>query len=262
MTLPTSTRVARSSDAPVPVPRLPRQEAVLEALAARGVDLRPSADEDAEAFEARIETALMAHFRDLPGEESFTALHEYARDELLETVRRCLGSRRAELDPAEALQDVFVNVYRYAGSFRDEQPRSFRVWSSVIARNVVRRKLSRRRRLSLEDLPEGWSEPADPRRGPVLRLCCEEERRAITEAWGIVLRRYLAAYESLSPRDRRALDLIEVQGLSYAEGARRLEVGLSNMKMILFRARKRIRQHIACSLGAALAAADAERLAG
>lgn len=262
MSSPTIHAVARPEVAPVPVPRLPRQRSVLAELAGRGVALEPVDGEEPERFEARLETALMACFRDRPCEETFEALYEYAAGELLETVRRCIGSRRAQLDAAEVLQDVFVNVYRYAGSFRDERPKSFRVWSAVIARNVVRRKLGSRSRLSLEDLPDGWSEPADPRRGPVLRLCCEEERRGIEEAWALVLSRYLAAYELLSPRDRVALDLVEVQGLSYAEAARRLEVGLSNMKMILFRARKRVRGHIAAALGGVLAAGPEGRLAG
>jgi DNA-directed RNA polymerase specialized sigma24 family protein len=61
----------------------------------------------------------------------------------------------------------------------------------------------------------------------------------------IVLVHYAEAYQQLSARDRQALDLIEVQGLSYASACRRLSVGLSNMKMILFRARRRIRARIA-----------------
>lgn len=57
----------------------------------------------------------------------------------------------------------------------------------------------------------------------------------------ILLLHYAAAWEKLSTRDRAALEMIEVQGLSYAEAGRRLKVGRSNMKMIMFRSRKRIR---------------------
>ena len=51
-----------------------------------------------------------------------------------------------------------------------------------------------------------------------------------------------------------ALELIEVQGLSYAEASTRMRVGLSNMKMILFRARQRIRAAISSTLRAGSAA--------
>lgn len=259
VTSQTPTRVAPAAAVPSPTARL--HQRTLDLLAARGVDLEPLPGESVELFEARLETALMACFRDRPCEETFEALHGFASPELCLTVRRCVSSSGPGLDPAEVLQDVFVNIYRYAGSFRDERPRAFRAWSSVIARNVVRRKLGRRSRLSLEDLPEGLGEPADPSRGPVLRLCCEEERHSITEAWQLVLLRYLAAYEELSPRDQQALDLVEVEGRSYADAAAVLGVGLSNMKMILFRARKRIRARICASFGLALAGGEEERLA-
>jgi DNA-directed RNA polymerase specialized sigma24 family protein len=78
-----------------------------------------------------------------------------------------------------------------------------------------------------------------------------EDRRAVLAAWMIVLVHYAEAYEQLSTRDRQALDLIEVQGLSYATACRKLSVGLSNMKMTLFRARRRIRARIAERLEAA-----------
>ena len=52
------------------------------------------------------------------------------------------------------------------------------------------------------------------------------------------------ATQVLGERDRAALHMVEVEGLTYAEAGRRLGVGRSNMKMIMFRSRKRIRAHI------------------
>ena len=243
-------------------PRLPSDLAIRGALEGRGVRLEPEDGEELDIFEARLETALMAHFRDNRSEESFAALYAYAAPALLTSIARSLGSQGARLDPQEILQDVFVNIYRYAAGFRDEQPRSFRVWAGAIARNAARRKHSLRSRLSIHDLPDGVAEPVDPRRGPALSLTCEEERRTITGAWSLVMLYYLAAYEELSPRDRMALDLIEVQGLSYAEGCERLKVGMSNMKMIMFRARKRIRARIAQAMDDSLPAELRQRQAG
>ena len=71
-----------------------------------------------------------------------------------------------------------------------------------------------------------------------------EEEDELKRAWVLLLLHYAQAYQLLSPRDRRALHLIEVEGLSYSEAGKHLGVGRSNMKMIMFRGRKRLRAHI------------------
>lgn len=243
--------------------RLPRNPRVRAALSTRGVSLEPAADETPELFDARLETALMALFRDTRGGEEFEALYEASQPSVLRLILRCSSGHGGRLDPHELTQDVFVNVYRYSGGFRDEQPRSFRVWVGAIARNVVRRQLGARRRLSIHDLPDGVSEPADPRFGPSDRLSIAEERSSIAQSWGILLMHYVVAWKQLSPRDQEALHLIEVEGLSYSEACERLSVGMSNMKMIMFRARKRIRARIAAAMESTLCGSDEDRrLAG
>ena len=149
------------------------------------------------------------------------------------------------IDPQEVCQDTFVNVYRYAASFRDEHPRSFKAWVQAISRNVIHRQLSKAARLSLQDLPEGLSEPETRVAGPAANAQIREERELIARAWGLLMLHYAAAWKELSARDRRALELIEVEGRSYAQAGEILSVGMSNMKMIMFRARRRIRAHIA-----------------
>jgi RNA polymerase sigma factor (sigma-70 family) len=228
----------------LPAVRLPSNAPILRRLQDRGVSMRPLPDEDAEHFESRVETALMALFRDEGGESAFQALHDYASGRLLSWIAGLIGHRRG-LDPLEVLQDAFVNIYRYAKGFRDDGPRSFRVWSRTIVGNLIRRARTHDGAKSLDALPEGVSEPSDRRAGPIDALTEDEDRRSMTNAWLIVLLQYAAAYERLAPRDRLALDLIEVQGLSYAQAGARLKVGLSNMKMIMFRSRRRIRSQIA-----------------
>ena len=228
---------------------------VLRRLAERGVALVALPGEDADRYEARIETALMALVRDGGGESAFQALYDYARGKLYVWIAG-LCARRGP-DPLEVLQDTFVNVYRYAQGFRDDEPKSFRVWSRTIAGNLVRRARAMHANgslRSLDALPAGFQEPADKRRGPVDQLAGDEESRSMLLAWTLVLLQYAAAYEKLGARDRRALDMIEVQGLSYAEASARLGVGLSNMKMIMFRSRRRIRSLIAARFVSARAA--------
>ena len=220
---------------------------ILRQLAMRGVPARRAAGESDEELASRLETAVMALFRDERDELAFQALYEMTRESLLEWISGLLHAR-STADPLEVLQDTFVNIYRYASSFRDEQPRSFRVWSRTIAGNLVRRRARRTREPSWLALPAGIHEPADHRQGPPGLLVRDEQRRSVLGAWMIVLSQYAAAYRDLCARDRVALDLIEVQGLSYGEAGARLCVGLSNMKMIMFRARRRLRARIAVAL--------------
>lgn len=227
---------------------LPHNASVLGRLRQRGVALQLLPEESREAGRARLETALMALFRDEREEAAFAALYEFAQRDLagwIEVLLSGSGRARGLLDPAELVQDTLVNVYRYADGFRDEHPRSFRVWTHTIATNLLRRSCTRRERGAWQALPEGVGEPRDPHGSPTEELERGEDRRSVLGAWMIVLVHYAQAYEELSPRDREALDLIEVQELSYAEACARLRVGLSNMKMILFRARRRIRARIA-----------------
>lgn len=239
---------------------LPHNATVLARLRSRGVALQLLPGETRDLGRARLETALMALFRDEREEAVFGALYEFAQPDLaawIELMLASAGRARQGLDPAELVQDTLVNVYRYADGFRDEQPRSFRVWTHTIATNLLRRSFTRRERTSLQALPEGVCEPRDPRGSPTEELVRREDQRSVLAAWMIVLVHYAEAYERLSARDRAALDLIEVQGLSYATACRKLSVGLSNMKMILFRARRRIRARIAERLESAGAAETA-----
>jgi RNA polymerase sigma factor (sigma-70 family) len=203
----------------------------------------------------------MAMFRDERDEAAFQALYDYARARLLVWIASLIGPRRREPDPLEVLQDAFVNIYRYAGTFRDEDVRSFRVWSRTIAGNLVRRARQPRIARSLDALPEGVGEPVDTGASPAEELVRGEDARAMARAWLIVLLQYAAAYEKLSTRDRLALDMIEVQGLSYAEAGKRLRVGVSNMKMIMFRSRRRIRAIISQRLSMAVNGETELRLA-
>ena len=192
------------------------------------------------------ETRLMTSFRERRGSLEFQALYDFASAGLLNWIAGQVRGRRLTLDPLDLLQDTFVNIYRYAGGFRDERSVSFRVWSRRIAMNVVRRaSLRSGAGIAWQSLAEERHEPADRRSGPSEQLSGGEEARSLDRAWMLLLSLYAAAFATLRDRERTALDLIEIHGRSYAEAAAELGVGPSNMKMIVFRARKRIRNEIA-----------------
>jgi RNA polymerase sigma factor (sigma-70 family) len=221
---------------------------------ARPATLDLPATRTREEGEAGLETACMARFRDRRGSADFQALYDLASPPLLAWITGQVRSRRVALDPIELLQDVFVNIYRYARGFREEQPASFRVWSRRIATNVVRRACLPTSALgSLQALPQGFQEPADLALDPGDSASGVEEMRSLARAWMILLAHYAAAAATLRDRERRALELIEIRDFSYAQAAADLGVGPSNMKMIVFRARKRIRAEIARRLGSASA---------
>lgn len=224
------------------------QELALAALAAHGVLLRPADGEALQGFGDRIDTTLMALFRDGGAPEVFELLYQRARGPVLDLIRRLTGERGLPFDPLELVQDTFVNVYRYAKGFRDEHPASFRAWVRRIAQHTVFRAASRRRSRSLQSLPDGLQEPADERQLPTRGLVEREDTRLLWQSWLIFLEHYSRAYAQLSPRDRRALGLVEVDGLSYEQAARALGVGRSNMKMILFRARGRIQARMRAAM--------------
>jgi len=223
--------------------RLPKHLSALQRLCQRGVALEAGAGESVDEHAARLETELMRAFQENGSSADFEALYDQARGPLLLWIGSLASGRRCGIEPAELLQDTFVNVYRYARSFRASGPRSFRVWSRTIAGNLVRRSRFERRR-SFQDMPEGLQEPTDRQPTPATALLDAEDRRLLERAWILLLSRYAAAYEQLSPRDQRALVLVEVENASYQDACVTLGVGLSNLKMILFRARRRIRAAI------------------
>ena len=202
----------------------------------------PLADDRARDEGVR-ETRLMVAFRERAEPAAFEELYLSSRAGLLTWIQYLLAVRREGGDPADLLQDTFVNIHRYAHTFREDLGDGYRGWARAIAGNVVRRA-SRRRSLSLCSLAELGFEPQDRRAAPELESATREEVLHLGKAWMLVLLHYSRAWGLLSARDREALHMVEVEGLNYAETGERLGVGPSNMKMIVFRARKRLRAHI------------------
>jgi RNA polymerase sigma-70 factor, ECF subfamily len=196
-----------------------------------------------------VDTALMTRFRDTRDPAAFAALYEHSQSSVLLWLRRLLSRDHCPLDPVDLLQDTFVNVFRYSSRFRCEHDGSFRVWVRTIAANALRRQRAGTPRGNLQALPEGLQEPVDLTADPGSHLLGREESDALRTSWLLFLEHYARAFALLSPRDRLALELVEVEGLSYAEAGARLRVGPSNMKMIMFRARQRIQGRMRAAMG-------------
>lgn len=221
---------------------------LIEVLERHGLDPEPVDEEGEFAWENRTATSLMATYRDTRDAEVFEALHRLALPSLERWIVSLLRRSVGHLDAREIAQDALVNVYLYPSSFRDDHAGSFRVWVRTIAGNLVRRSIARARGSALLALPEAGREPADPREGPEPAAVRAEQSSDLLRAWALLVLLYQRAYSELAARDREALRLVEVEDLGYLEAGRRLGVGRSNMKMIVFRARRRIarRLHLEC----------------
>ncbi|MHC4893557.1 MAG: RNA polymerase sigma factor [Planctomycetota bacterium] len=200
-------------------------------------------------------TRLMARFRDSGELEDFERLYAETWQPVLHWIRSLLRQSSARLDAYELLQDTFVNVFRYPRGFRDESPSSFRVWVRTIAGNVLRRAKARMPRETSYEFVDGTAEPASTAVGPAVQAHISEAAEHLRRSMSLLLAFHIEAYLALSPRDQRALELVEVEGHAYIDAAAILGVRASNMKMIVFRARRRLYRRMASRLGVAAAAA-------
>lgn len=230
----------------------------LRLLAAHGAsidDIPGTREGDAAARASALATALMDLYRRTGQSDVFECLVEVAAPQLHVRVRSRLRSLGAQFDPQEVLQDTLVNVYRYPDKFAASRPGAFAAWSSTIVDNVIRRML-RRRRGGVEVICspiEILMQQADRNTpGPYRQASDHEEAADTARSFAILLHCYLQAYRQLTERERFVLQMVEVRQMRYAELAERLCIRPEALKMVVFRARKRVLDRIAQLLAPSL----------
>jgi len=198
----------------------------------RGVDARRDA----------LSTLLMEAFRQTRGRGCFGLLYELNHHHLLVQVAGRLRRYTSKADPRDVLQEVFFNIYRYPHRFNSEREDAFRVWSAMIVRNTVLKHLRAQGRGGRAEVPfEDLSDQPEVRAANPLSGAIESESRAAClSSYFLILDKYLKFYAQLSPREQTALHRVEVGGYSYREAADELEIKLENLKMVIFRARRKI----------------------
>jgi RNA polymerase sigma factor (sigma-70 family) len=195
-----------------------------------------------ESLRDAVSTRLMECFRLTQSRGAFGLLYELNGPHLLIQVSGRLRRYGSHADPGDVLQEVFFNVYRYPHRFDATREDAFRVWSAMIVRNTVLkhlRSLSRsgRAEVPYEDLPE---QPETNEVSPLGGVIQDESREECARVYLNYLQLYLQFYTMLSDRERRALHLVEVEEWSYRQTAAELEIKLENLKMVIFRARRKI----------------------
>ncbi len=189
-----------------------------------------------------ISTLLMEAFRTDRSKSSFGLLYELNSQHLLTQVAARLRRYASKADPHDVLQEVFFNVYRYPHRFDSSREDAFRVWSAMIVRNTVLKHLRSQGRggrleVPFEDLSD---QPETDAANPLTGVMDQESTQECSRVYLTYLHLYLRFYAMLSERERRALHLVEVEGASYKQAAEDIGIKLENLKMVIFRARKKI----------------------
>ena len=189
-----------------------------------------------------VSTRLMECFRGDRDRTCFGLLYELNAQHLFAQVNARLRRYASKADPNDVLQEVFFNVYRYPHRFNSEREDAFRVWSAMIVRNTVLKHLRSQGRggrveVPFEDLSD---QPEANDRSPLSGAIEREEGDECSRVYLTYLQLYLRFYSMLSERERRALHLVEVDGESYRTAAADLGIKLENLKMVIFRARRKI----------------------
>lgn len=223
----------------------------LTLLEQHGFECPAAAEADDVTRDASLSTSLMDVFRQTGDREVFECLVQWVGPQLHARIRSRLRGLGAMFDAQEILQDTIVNIYRYPDRFLASRPGAFAAWSSTIVDNAIRRQMRRQRQgpdLALSS-PEMLQEHADlGAREPCLAAQDHEECSATANAFALLLQCYLAAFKTLSEREQFVLQMVEVRGMRYAELAVVLAIRPEALKMIVFRARKRIFDRTACTM--------------
>jgi len=167
--------------------------------------------------------------RALAGElDAFNELVLHYQDYLFAICVRVVNDREAAND---AVQEAFFSAYRNLARFRGD---SFRSWLTRIALNAATDVLRLRKRRPADPYPEwedeAWQPPADEDDAP--------ERQAMRRNAAELLRRALA---QVTPDQRAAIVLYDVEGYDYQEIADMTGVSLGTVKSRIHRGRLALR---------------------
>jgi RNA polymerase sigma factor (sigma-70 family) len=149
---------------------------------------------------------------------------------------------RDAVEAEDATQQAFVSAHQAV--LRGSIPRDAAAWIAAIARNECRARIRARMREPLE-LPELPSDLPDP-------LASAIRAADLNAIW--------TALGTLPRRQRNALVLRELGGLSYHELGRALGVSHSAVESLLFRARQQVRRFVAGANAAAVPVALRDEL--
>lgn len=209
---------------------------------------------DIEAYRDRLSTRLMDCYRASQSQEAFSLLYELNYRLFTNVITARLRRFYFQLDVQDVLQEVFFNIYRYPHKFHADKDQAFRHWASMIIRNTVYKSTKHKDREISREMQDEEIEtrPDVARQTPLVQAINEESRTSCAGALTLMLQIYHAAYLELSSRERKALHMVEIDGEPYKVAAEALGIRLENLKMVVFRARKKILRTLERTISRAL----------
>ena len=244
-----------------PAPAL-RTESLDEVPADALIRARRLADETGHALLVRVlgsgprvefqalNNALMDLYRERASTAAYSLLFELNMRPFSMIATRILRLTNSRADLGDILQETFLAIYRYPSRFCPDKPNAFRNWSYSIIRNTIYRHLQADAREAIPvDLVYDIL-PDERAASPSSETENAESDERCQRVYGLMLCLYADIYEhELKPRDRLALQLVEVEHMAYRDAADVLGCKLENFKMIVCRARKKIFASLVCVLG-------------
>jgi RNA polymerase sigma-70 factor (ECF subfamily) len=168
--------------------------------------------------------------------DAFNGLVECYQDHLFGLVARMVPDRD---QAADAVQEAFFSAFRNLSSFRGGSVRS---WLSRIAINAAMDQQRLRKRRPSQPYPEledeSWQPPAGDDADPV-RTAMQGERARVLNA----------ALAAITPDQRHAIVLFDVEGYDYGEIADLTGVSLGTVKSRIHRGRLALRDRLEGSIG-------------
>lgn len=164
------------------------------------------------------------------------AFAEHVVPEVGVLFRVALSITAQPADAEDLVQETLLRAYRGIAAFDGQHPRA---WLLTILRNASANRYRRQRPHLLDD-PDAAAD----------RLAAVPDRAGDPEE--IIVGRSFdaavdAALRSLPDKYRQVVQLVDVDGLSYAEAAQLLKVPQGTVMSRLHRARKRIRHRVAAA---------------
>lgn len=165
---------------------------------------------------------------------SHKAFARYVVPEINALARVALSITRNPADAEDLVQLTLLSAYRAIERFDGAYPRA---WLFTIMRNAEIKRHRRRRPQLLRDPDQALRvEAADPRAGTL-----STEDAVIAGEFGTEIMRCMVA---LSDQDRQIVELVDIDGLTYAEAAAVIGIPIGTVMSRLHRARARIRKRL------------------
>jgi RNA polymerase sigma-70 factor, ECF subfamily len=160
------------------------------------------------------------------------AFEQHVLPEIEVLLRVAHSLTRHHSDAEDLVQDTLLRAYRAIGNFDGAYPRA---WLLTIMRNTHINRNRRRRPELLRD-PDAASERSLAAASP------DRTDGVVDEMFDHEI---VSALDDLDEPSRAVVDLVDVDGLTYAEAAEVLDIPIGTVMSRLHRARRRIRDRLA-----------------